>query len=806
MAILKCKICGGELSNWENQTLVTCEYCGNPQTIKVKNKEYIENLFQRANALRLRCDFDKAEKLYERIIEEDPKNAEAYWGIILCRYGIVYVDDPKTGKRLPTCNRVSNEVIVADEDYKMALQYADVVQRNYYEMQAKEFDRIQKEILAISSKEEPFDVFICYKEKDEKGKRTYDSVIANQIYHELTKEGLKVFYAAITLEDKLGSAYEPIIFAALNSSKVMIVLGTKPEYFEAVWVKNEWNRYLALIKKGENKVLIPAFKDMDAYDLPEEFAHLQAQDMNAIAFMPDLIRGIKKILVNDGNEPINENLKNLEKRALMFLEDESWEEALSYADKILDIEPDYYIGYLIKLCVELRIHNIEEIKNNDIFSEEQIAKIETSKNYQRIIRYDNQNYEQKIKELIILNIYGSINKLQVEIEEDYSQKVKRYSQIVSLCSKIIDYQDVKEIKELYEKKINELKYHHALELMKKNTSSAYTEALAILKEISDCLDVNELILTCEQKKNDVIKQELIEKGIQDKKRKRKLKQMLRKERIKKIITITAITIFLIALITTPILCLVRYSRGIAHLEEGNLEKAYNNFSWSFGKEKNYFSEILSVLIDDDGILKDVDILFNNKYEEELPNSIVLNLYNNNKSYQNYTLDKNGYNNIGESYGLYDAYKDKFTLPKMYKFESVFAGWKVDGIQYYKKNHALVVNLSAQFIDDFVIIDNVLIEYNKMNEKMCTIPDGVVEISNGAFKQNKFKYLTIPSSVKNIGALAFEKCEQLVEVYYKGNIEQFNELNLSSYFPNTILENIDFYVLDENGSFRIINLN
>ena len=130
-----------------------------------------------------------------------------------------------------------------------------------------------------------------------------------------------------------------------------------------------------------------------------------------------------------------------------------------------------------------------------------------------------------------------------------------------------------------------------------------------------------------------------------------------------------------------------------------------------------------------------------EYNKEDKN--VLNLYNNNKSYQNYTLDKNGYNNIGESYGLYDAYKDKFTLPKMYKFESVFAGWKVDGIQYYKKNHALVVNLSAQFIDDFIIIDNVLIEYNKMNEKMCTIPDGVVEISNGAFKQNKFKYLTIP---------------------------------------------------------------
>lgn len=38
----------------------------------------------------------------------------------------------------------------------------------------------------------------------------------------------------------------------------MVVIGTKPEYFKAVWVKNEWSRYLALIKNGAKKVLIPA--------------------------------------------------------------------------------------------------------------------------------------------------------------------------------------------------------------------------------------------------------------------------------------------------------------------------------------------------------------------------------------------------------------------------------------------------------------------------------------------------------------------------------------------------------------------
>jgi DNA-binding MurR/RpiR family transcriptional regulator len=70
-----------------------------------------------------------------------------------------------------------------------------------------------------------------------------------------------------------------------------------PEFQRALegWVKNEWNRYLALIRGGAKKTLIPAYRDMDPYDLPEEFSHLQAQDMGKLGFMQDLVRGVKKI-------------------------------------------------------------------------------------------------------------------------------------------------------------------------------------------------------------------------------------------------------------------------------------------------------------------------------------------------------------------------------------------------------------------------------------------------------------------------------------------------------------------------------
>lgn len=297
--IFKCKICGGDLTIEKNNTIATCEYCGTKQTLPKLENDKVANLYDRANYFRRNNQYDKAEALYEMILNEESKDAEAYWSLILCKYGVTYVEDPKTHEYIPTCNRTQKSSIFSDENYKQALKYANEEQEKLYKAESEKINNIQKGILEIANKEDNFDVFICYKELDENGQRTQDSVIAQELYYQLQKEGFKVFFAKITLEDKIGESYEPYIFAALNSAKVMITIGTKKEYFEAPWVKNEWSRYLALIKKGENKTIIPCFKDMDAYDLPEEFAYLQAQDMSKIGFEQDLIHGIKKLVDTD---------------------------------------------------------------------------------------------------------------------------------------------------------------------------------------------------------------------------------------------------------------------------------------------------------------------------------------------------------------------------------------------------------------------------------------------------------------------------------------------------------------------------
>ncbi len=429
MSIYKCKMCGGDLEIAEGITIAECEYCGTKQTLPKSMDENMQNLFNRANTLRIKSEFDKAEKLYEKIIQSDSTQSEAYWGLILCKYGIEYVDDPVTFKKIPTCHRASYDSIIADDDYKSALEYADLSQRAIYEEQAKEIDRIQKEILALAQKEETYDVFICYKETDNDGKRTQDSVIANDIYYQLKTQGFKVFYAAITLEGKLGSAYEPIIFAALNSAKVMLSIGTKPEYFNAVWVKNEWSRFLKIIQKDRSKLLIPCYRDMDAYELPEEFAHLQAQDMSKIGFINYVVRGIEKVIKKDEPKATvvketviqngNTNTAPLLKRAFMFLEDGDWASADEYCEKVLDLDPECAEAYLGKLLSELRVKKQALLKD-------QKNPFDDKNNYQKALRFADENLKSELA--------GYINHINTRNENERLESIYQNAKNVMSCA------------------------------------------------------------------------------------------------------------------------------------------------------------------------------------------------------------------------------------------------------------------------------------------------------------------------------------------------------------------------------------
>ena len=535
MAVFKCKLCGGTIEPKE-EGIGICDSCGTKQTIASTNDEKKMNLLDRANHFRMTNDFDKAMGIYEQVLEEDTTDSDVYFSIALCRYGITYVDDPKTNKKIPTINRMQSKLFSKDPDYLMAIKNASSEQQILYIETSEYIDKIQQDIMDITKNEKPYDVFICYKETDDSGKRTHDSVLANDLYHELTEEGFKVFFARITLEGKLGTAYEPYIFSALNSSKVMVVIGTKKEYFNAVWVKNEWSRFLALINSGEKKILIPAFKDMDPYDLPEEFANLQAQDMSKLGFMQDIIRGIRKLTnkalestettknTGSGADDVNSLLRRIE----ILLEDGDFEKADEYCEKVLDKDPENSKVYFYKFLVEEKLRNIKQFKTTYRID------FEKSTNYQKAKKFADDDMKNMLNE----PVYERASQL----EEKHQM-----SEAISFYRCILDFKDSKERIEVCQQKIYELIYEKAIRCLNdsnyegalnsfnklKGTSykdsdvkckefidklnneiyakaikemeeNGYASALCLFSSIEDYKDSYEKLIECKEKSNDEI--------------------------------------------------------------------------------------------------------------------------------------------------------------------------------------------------------------------------------------------------------------------------------------------------------------
>lgn len=345
MIVFRCPVCGGELELDAKIHIGKCQYCGSTVVIP-HNFEKIGNLFNRANFLRQTKQFDKAIGVYEEILKEDNENSAAHFGLLLSNYGIEYVQDPKTQEMVPVCHRAKERSVLQDPEYLKALDCADATIKNVYIQDAEKIDKILKKIIDISRNEDRFEVFISYRETNEAGVRTEESLIAQEIYQELSKLGYKCFFARKTLENKLGKEYEPIIFSALSSAKVMLVIGCAFDNFQSVWVKNEWSRFLELKKQDPEKLIIPCYKNISPYELPDELSIYQSENIAKIGFLQEICDGIERVfrksrtnnILLDSKTDVDRKLKNAE----IFLKLNNGIKALEIYKDLANNNPEDY--------------------------------------------------------------------------------------------------------------------------------------------------------------------------------------------------------------------------------------------------------------------------------------------------------------------------------------------------------------------------------------------------------------------------------------------------------------------------------
>ena len=290
-----CNICGANYEyiagRWK------CPACGAYKTEELSNEE-VTLLYNAAQKLRF-ANFDEAEEAYSDIIEKFPQNPEGYWGRLLSKYGIKYEED-FDGRKIPTCYATSIESVISDKDYLKAIELADTDTKSYYQKQAEYIERVRKEWVEKAKKEKPYDIFISYKESDHINgiERTRDSIEAQEIYIHLIEQGYRVFFSRESLRGKEGEKYEPYIFNALSTAKVMLVYGTSSEYITSTWIKNEWTRYEKRIKAGEKNLgsLIVACDGFSPNELPKILSSKQCFDATRKTFYLDLDKCLKRLM------------------------------------------------------------------------------------------------------------------------------------------------------------------------------------------------------------------------------------------------------------------------------------------------------------------------------------------------------------------------------------------------------------------------------------------------------------------------------------------------------------------------------
>lgn len=496
MPVYRCKMCGATLSVAENSTTCTCDFCDSTQTIPLLSDEKKINLFNRANRLRAKCEFDAAEAVYQNLVSEFSEESEAYWGLCLCKFGIEYVEDPLSGKMIPTCHRTMYESIFEDVDYLSAIKYSDPQSQLLYQTEARHIDEIQKKILQVAKNETPYDVFICYKESDENKERTADSVLAQEIYDELTKKGIKVFFSRITLEDKLGVDYEPYIFSALQSARVMLIITSSIEYVNSVWVKNEWSRYARLALNDHGKTIIPCYQDIDPEDLPAIIRNKQAQNMSKIGAMQDLIRGVCKVLNIDTvktvsvrkNDYHENSASSLLKRAYIFLEDSNWKDADKYFERVLDASPECAEAYLGKLLVELKINKEQSLP---------LVSSDFSQlyNYKKAYRFADDKLKKQLQEYKNKSVYNRAANIMKS-----TSTADGFINAKALFDSLDDYSDARAQSLTCHDKALETTYRNAMNVYNNSTSvKDYEKAAEIFEKVGTYSDAVEMISKCDVK-------------------------------------------------------------------------------------------------------------------------------------------------------------------------------------------------------------------------------------------------------------------------------------------------------------------
>ncbi len=111
----------------------------------------------------------------------------------------------------------------------------------------------------------------------------------------MNSKGYKTFVpssAEVAINDVKANS-ESVIFSAIRSSKVMVILANQADSLSDLDTANIWRRYLNMIDSGEEKEIVVAYRDMGEDEIPEELNDLPRIRISSLDFREGFISTVK---------------------------------------------------------------------------------------------------------------------------------------------------------------------------------------------------------------------------------------------------------------------------------------------------------------------------------------------------------------------------------------------------------------------------------------------------------------------------------------------------------------------------------
>ncbi len=284
--IYRCFMCDS-LMQMEDDGVAVCPECGNEQVHFGAQSD----LFYEAAKLRAeKLDFSGAAEIYRKIISNNPDDAMAYWGLVLCDYCVSYYSD-RFRRYHPMCYRVVDGSLYENPNYLNAIEHMPISQRELYVEYAMDIDSCQMELKCEAERLRPYDSYISAV-SSRSGAKNHNQEIAGDLYRRLTVEkGQNVFYPRESFVGLAKEDYAPLIYGALMTATTMYVVITRPSQLAAERIRRECARF---VRKHPARNLVILLSGCGKPAMPPEMRGARVIDLDIPGEYENLFGGVSE--------------------------------------------------------------------------------------------------------------------------------------------------------------------------------------------------------------------------------------------------------------------------------------------------------------------------------------------------------------------------------------------------------------------------------------------------------------------------------------------------------------------------------